>query len=52
MGILVRVSLPAQTIMAKKPAGEETVYSAYTSTSMFITKGNQDWTSSRSGSRN
>jgi hypothetical protein len=38
-------------IMAKKEEGEERVYSAYTSTLLFITKGCQDWSSSRSGSR-
>jgi hypothetical protein len=38
-------------IMTKKQAGEERVYSAYTSTLLFITKGSQDWNSSRSGSR-
>jgi len=38
-------------IMTKKRVGEETVYSAYTSTWLFITKGSQDWNSSRSGSR-
>jgi hypothetical protein len=37
--------------MTKKQVGEETVYSAYTSTLLFITKGSQDWNSSRSGSR-
>ena len=31
--------------------GEERVYSAYTFTLLFITKGCQDWNSSRSGSR-
>jgi hypothetical protein len=31
--------------------GEERVYSAYISTLLFITKGSQDWNSSRSGSR-
>jgi hypothetical protein len=35
--------------MTKKQLGEERVYSAYTSTVLFITKGNQDWNSSRSG---
>jgi hypothetical protein len=37
--------------MIKKQVGEERVYSAYTSTLLFITKGSQDWNSSRSGSR-
>jgi hypothetical protein len=49
--VLVRVCIPAQNIMKKKQVGEERVYSAYTSTSLFITKGSQDWNSSRSGSR-
>ena len=31
--------------------GEERVYSVYSSTLLFITKGSQDWNSSRSGSR-
>ena len=30
-------------IMTKKQVGEERVYSAYTSTLPFITKGSQDW---------
>jgi len=33
--------------MTKKQVGEERVYSAYTSTLLFITKGSQDWNSSR-----
>jgi hypothetical protein len=37
--------------MAKKQVREERVYSAYTSILLFITKGSQDWNSSRSGSR-
>jgi hypothetical protein len=37
--------------MTKKQFGEERVYSAYTSMLLFITKGSQDWNSSRSGSR-
>ena len=37
--------------MTKKQVGEERVYSAYTSKLLFITKGSQDWNSSRSGSR-
>jgi hypothetical protein len=49
--VLVRVSLPAENIMTKKQVGEERVYSAYTSTLLFITKGSQDWNSGRSGSR-
>ena len=47
MGILVRVSIPAQNNMTKKQIGEERVYLAYTSTLMFITKGSQDKNSHR-----
>ena len=50
-GTLVSISIPAQNIMTKKQVGEERVYSAYTSILLFITKGSQDWNSSRSGSR-
>eukprot|EP00128_Syssomonas_multiformis_P016989 Colp12_sorted_trinity150504_noHs@17845 len=35
-------------IMTKKQVGEERVYSAYTSTLLFITKGSQECNSSRS----
>jgi hypothetical protein len=49
--VLVRVSIPGQNIMTKKQVGEERVYSAYISTSLFITERSQDWNSSRSGSR-
>jgi hypothetical protein len=38
-------------IMTNKQVGEERAYSAYTSILLFITKGSQDWNSSRSGSR-
>ena len=38
-------------IMTKKQVREERVYSAYTSALLFITKGSQDWNSSRLGSR-
>jgi hypothetical protein len=38
-------------IMTKKQVAEERVYSAYNSILLFITKGSQDWNSSRSGSR-
>jgi hypothetical protein len=41
--VLVRVSISGQNIMTKKQVGEERVYSAYTSTLMFIIKGSQDW---------
>jgi hypothetical protein len=46
--VLVRVSIPAQNIMTKKQVGEERIYSSYTSALLFITKGSQDWNSSRS----
>jgi hypothetical protein len=36
--------------MTKKKVREEKVYSAYSSILLFITKGSQDWNSSRSGS--
>jgi hypothetical protein len=39
--VSVRVSIPAQN-MTKEQVGEERVYSAYTSTLLFITKGSQD----------
>jgi hypothetical protein len=42
--VLIRVPTPAQNIT--KQVGEERVYSAYTSTLLFITKGSQDWNSS------
>jgi hypothetical protein len=35
--------------MTKKQVGEERVYSVYTSTLLFITKGNQDWNSHKVG---
>jgi hypothetical protein len=38
-------------IMTKKQVGEKRFYPAYTFTLRFITKGGQDWNSSRSGSR-
>jgi hypothetical protein len=38
-------------IMTKKQIGEERVYLAYTSILLFITKGSQDWNSSKSESR-
>ena len=44
--VLVRVSVDA---MAKKQVEEERVYSTYTSTLLFITKGSQDRNSSRAG---
>jgi len=44
-------SYSCTNIMTKKQVGEEKVYSAYTSTLLFITKGSQDWNLSRPGSR-
>jgi hypothetical protein len=38
VGVLVRVSIPRQNITTKKQVGEERVYSAYTSTLLFITE--------------
>jgi hypothetical protein len=49
--VCLRVSISEQTNMTKKQLGEERVYLAYTFTLLFITKGSQDWNSSRSGSR-
>jgi hypothetical protein len=46
--VLVMVSIPGETIMTEKQVGEERVYSAYTSTLLVITKGSQEWNSSRS----
>jgi len=48
--VLVSVSIPAQNILTKKQVGEEKVYSSYTSTLLFITKGSQDRNSHRVGS--
>ena len=45
----LRVSVPAQNIMIEKQVGEEKVYSAYTSTLLFIIKGSQEWNSHRTG---
>jgi hypothetical protein len=49
VGVLVRVCIPAQNIMTKKQVVEESIYSAYTSTFLFITKGSQDKNSHRAG---
>jgi hypothetical protein len=35
--------------MTRKEVGEERVYSAYTSTWLFITKASQDWNSHKAG---
>ena len=47
--VLVRVSILTQNIMTKKQVGKERVYSSYTSTLLFITKGGQAWNSHRVG---
>jgi hypothetical protein len=47
---LARVS-NCTNIMTKKQVGEERIYSAYTSTLLFTTKGSQDWNLYRAGSR-
>jgi hypothetical protein len=47
--VLVRDSIPAQNIRTKKQVEEEKVYSAYTSTLLFITKWSQDRNSCRVG---
>jgi hypothetical protein len=49
--VLVKVFISAQKIMTKKQVGEERVYSTYTSSLLFITKGSEDWNSSRPGIR-
>ena len=49
--VLVKSFYSYTNIMTKKQIGEKRVYSAYTSTLLFITKGSQDWNSNRSGSR-
>jgi len=47
--VLVRVSIPAQNIMTKKQIRQERVYSAYTSTLLFNTKGSKDRSSHWAG---
>jgi hypothetical protein len=49
VGVLFRVGIPAQNIMTKKQVGEERVYSASTSTLLFIAKGSQDSNLHRAG---
>jgi hypothetical protein len=51
--VLVRVSIPAQNIMTKKQGflGRQGFIQLTLPTLLFITKGSQDWNSSRSGSR-
>jgi hypothetical protein len=50
VSVLVRAYISGQNIMTKKQGGEKRVYSAYSSTLLFITEGSQDWNSSRAGS--
>jgi hypothetical protein len=45
--VLVRVSIALIKYQDQKQVGEKRVYLTYTSTSLFITKGNQDRNSSR-----
>jgi hypothetical protein len=47
--VLDGVCIPVQSIMTKKQVGKERVYSAYTSTLLFITEESQDWNSHRTG---
>jgi hypothetical protein len=47
--VLVRVCIPAQNIMTKKQVEEKRIYSTYTSTLLFMTKGSQDRNSHRAG---
>jgi hypothetical protein len=47
--VLVRVSIPAQNIRTKKQVGEESVFSAYISTLIFITKRSEDKHAYRAG---
>jgi hypothetical protein len=47
----LRVCGTGKNIMTKNQVGEEKVYSTFTSKPLIITKGIQDWNSSRSRSR-
>ena len=47
--VLVRAIIAVRKHYDQKQAGEESVYSAYTSTALFITEGSQDRNSSRVG---
>jgi hypothetical protein len=47
--VLVRVTLSVMKLHDQKQAGEERVYLAYISTSLFIIKGSQDRNSNRAG---
>jgi hypothetical protein len=48
---LSQVFYSCTNIVTKKQVRKERIYSAYISTLPFITKGSQDWNSSRAGSR-
>jgi hypothetical protein len=50
LGVLVRVSIPAQTTCPRSKVGGS-IYSAYTFTLLFFTKGSQNRNSNRSGGR-
>jgi hypothetical protein len=49
--VLVRVSIPAQTLWPRSKLGRKGFIQLTLSTLLFITKGSGDWNSSRSGSR-
>jgi hypothetical protein len=49
--VLVRVSIPAQTSGPRSKLGRKGFIQLTLSALLFITKGSQDWNSSRSGSR-
>jgi hypothetical protein len=49
IGVLVRVYIPAQNTITKKQVGEARIYSSYTSTLLFLTKGSQDMNLHRAG---
>jgi hypothetical protein len=51
-GVLVRVSSPAQTSWPRSKLGRKGFIQLTLSTLLLITKGCQDWNSSKSGSRN
>jgi hypothetical protein len=45
--LCLRDGIPAQSIMTKTQVGEEKIYSAYTSTLLFVSEGNQNRNSHR-----
>jgi hypothetical protein len=51
VNVLVRVSIPAQTSWPSSKLGRKGFIQLILSTLLFITKGSQDWNSSRSESR-